>query len=87
MSEDDDRCDRCGLPSIECFDYGCPHEPDEYVSPSVETWEQKRNRIHPSRAPARPWRIRVDTGPVGYLWLEWLGACARTAGVAQTAAP
>lgn len=43
--------------------------------------------VTPSRAPARPYRIRVDTGPVGYLWLEWLGACARTAGVAQTSAP
>lgn len=73
MSDDDDRCERCGLPSIECFDYDCPHELDEYVTPS--------------RAPARPYRIRVDTGPIGYLWLEWLGACARTAGVAQTVAP
>jgi hypothetical protein len=33
--------------------------------------------------PPRPLRVRVDTGPVGYLWLEWLGACARVAGIAS----
>lgn len=31
--------------------------------------------------PTRPLRLRVDVGPVGYLWLEWLGACARVAGL------
>jgi hypothetical protein len=23
MSEDDDRCETCGLPGVECGDYGC----------------------------------------------------------------
>jgi hypothetical protein len=37
----------------------------------------------PPVTPPRPLRVRVDTGPVGYLWLEWLGACARVAGIAS----
>lgn len=38
-----------------------------------------------ARHPVTPLRVRVDTGPVGCLWLEWLGACARVAGISEDA--
>ena len=48
-------------------------------------WGPGLERMRAGRpvTPSRPYRIRVDTGPVGYLWLEWLGACARIVGISN----
>jgi hypothetical protein len=69
MGEDDDRCERCGLPSIECFDYDCPHD-------SAPTSE-------PRTTPARDYRIRIHTDRIdGPIWLRLLATLGYALGVA-----
>jgi hypothetical protein len=68
--EDDDRCETCGLPSVECGDYGCTvNGADWYaddppvVDPEREAW----NRYEAGGAALMSGLVPADPAPVAYL--------------------